>query len=141
MKWHKRFLDLAENISAWSKDPSTKVGAVIIGQDRKPLSYGYNGPPRRVNDDIADRYERPQKYFYWEHAERNAIYNADIPLNGAILYTTHYPCAACARAIIQKRIKIVVTWENSSLGNWVDSHKAAVEMFQEAGVELIFLSR
>ncbi|MCW8836697.1 MAG: CMP deaminase, partial [Rhodospirillales bacterium] len=75
-KWHVRFLQLAHQIASWSKDRSTKVGAVLVRPDRTPAPYGYNGFPRQVDDDIDDRHSRPDKYDWTEHAERNAIYNA-----------------------------------------------------------------
>ena len=74
--WDNRFLSMAKLIATWSRDRSTKVGAVIVGPNREVRSVGYNGFPRGVNDAIESRYERPGKYDWTEHAERNAIYNA-----------------------------------------------------------------
>ena len=102
VKWDERFLRLAREISTWSKDRSTRVGAVIIGEDKTPGPYGFNGFPRFVDDDRESRHERPEKYKWTEHAERNAIYNAariGVPLKGCTMYVTHMPCADCARAI------------------------------------------
>lgn len=138
--WHKRFLDLAVHISSWSKDPHTKVGAVIIGDNRRIVSVGYNGFPSGVNDDKIDRYSRPEKYFYTEHAERNAIYNAHLtdasPVNGSI-YSTKMTCADCARAIIQCGIKEVHTYKDIKPDSrWTESFAAAFEMYDEAGVKV-----
>lgn len=143
-KWHRRFLKLAYEIASWSKDRSTQVGAVIIDDHKKPKSFGYNGNPRGVNDDVEARHERPGKYLFAEHAERNAIYNADTPLEGCTIYVTHFPCADCARAIIQKQIStVVVDAANNNRGDEglaerFGAHWAAAdEMFEEAGVEVV----
>ena len=136
--WDKYYLKsalfLAENRS---KDRSTKVGAIIIGDDNERLTDGYNGFPRKINDDIDSRHERPVKYFYAEHAERNAIYNAarnGIRLKDSTLYVTGTPCSDCARAIIQSGIKRVVslTIDLDSRKDWGDSMRKSLEMFEEA---------
>ena len=75
-KWHNRFMDVAKLVATWSKDTSTKVGAVVVGPDKEIRSTGYNGLVRGVDDNIPERMERPTKYDFFEHAERNAVYNA-----------------------------------------------------------------
>ena len=75
-KWHYRFMEVARLIATWSKDPNTKTGAIVVGPDREIRATGYNGLVRGVNDDIPERMERPTKYDFFEHAERNAVYNA-----------------------------------------------------------------
>ena len=140
-KWDQRFLKLAKEIATWSKDESTQVGSVIIGKHKKPLSFGYNGLPRGVNDDLAVRQTRPTKYYYFEHAERNAIYNSDNNLEGATLYCTHFPCADCARAIIQNQIeRIVIDKSFGSSSTWAMKHpeslEASIAMLTESGVTI-----
>ena len=113
-KWHKRFMEVAELVATWSKDPSTKTGAIVVGPDREIRATGYNGLVRGVDDNKPERMERPTKYDFFEHAERNAIYNACLTgtsLKGCVMYATHAPCTDCARAIIQSGIKMVVTHE------------------------------
>jgi len=138
--WDGRWLALAREVGSWSKDRSTKVGCIIIGDGKRMLSAGYNGFPRGVDDDIDARHERPLKYLLTEHAERNAIYNA--ARNGAdlwdsVMYSTLYPCADCARAIIQSGIVKVITPEPDwSLPGWADSFAASKIMFREAGVRV-----
>jgi dCMP deaminase len=147
LKWHQRFMDLAFLIASWSKDPSTKTGAVVVGPDREIRATGYNGLVRGVDDNIPERLERPTKYDFFEHAERNAIYNACLTgtsLKGCILYATHAPCTDCARAIIQAGITMVVTNkiiidENTPKGTWRDKLDFAAQMFKEAGVEYLEL--
>lgn len=138
-KWDRRFLKMAAEAASWSKDESTQVGAYIIGKHRKPLSHGYNGMPRGVKDDVPERHERPAKYLFFEHAERNAIYNSDNNLEGSTMYVTHFPCADCARAIIQNQIaRVVVDAKGGKDVGWAsrnpDSVNASLEMFAEAGV-------
>lgn len=144
MDWHNRFMMLAEHIAKWSKDPHRQVGAVIVDANKRIISVGYNGFPTGVDDSQMWRYERPQKYLYTEHAERNAIYNAHLtsasPVGGSI-YTTLMTCADCARAIIQCGIKNVYTWEYnvSDSFKYTESFSVANEMFAESDVKLILL--
>ena len=76
LDWVDYFLSIAEQVKLKSKDRNTQIGAVIVGEDNEILSTGYNSFPRGLNDDLDDRQNRPEKYFWFEHAERNAIYNA-----------------------------------------------------------------
>ncbi|MBQ7303405.1 MAG: dCMP deaminase family protein [Alphaproteobacteria bacterium] len=146
-KWHYRFMELAFLISTWSKDTSTKTGALVVGPDREIRATGYNGLVRGVDDNIPERMERPTKYEFFEHAERNAIYNACLTgtsLKGCTLYATHSPCTDCARAIIQSGIKTVVTNkviidENTPKNTWRDKLEYSAQMFKEAGIEYIEL--
>jgi dCMP deaminase len=142
-EWDKRFLDEAVNISKWSKDPSTKVGCVIT-KDRAILSTGYNGLPRGADDSIGDRDVRPEKLFWYEHAERNAIYNAariGIPLAGSTAYSSLCPCMDCARGLIQSGIQRVVTpepdWEKYEL--WAPQFKKAEQLYEECNVKLDYV--
>jgi dCMP deaminase len=138
--WIRRFLSLAIHISSWSKDTSTIVGAVIVNEDKCIVSVGFNGAPRGIPDDDPEVYTRPTKYFYTEHAERNAIYNANrinTSTLGCTMFVTHQPCADCARAIIQAGIKEVYYIVPLTGENWVDSVSAAEKMFQKAQIKLI----
>jgi dCMP deaminase len=141
-KWHRRFVDMAQTVAAWSKDRSTKVGAVIV-RERTLLSTGFNGFPVGVNDDVEERHGRPAKYLYTEHAERNAILQAakfGIRLDGTTMYMNYapYPCADCTRAVIQSGIKRIITsgieFPGVSKDMWDGHFRAAKEMLQEAGV-------
>ena len=126
--WHKRFYDLALHIASWSKDRSTKVGAVIVDCDKRILATGYNGFPSGCDDTKEERHQRPAKYMYTEHGERNAIYNAvksGVRLQGATLYCTMFPCADCTRAIIQSGIKTIITpVPNMELAAWKEHFPA-----------------
>ena len=147
-KWDNRFIDLAKHIASWSKDRSTQVGAVAVGSLREIKSVGYNGFPRGVDDDIEERHERPAKYSFTEHAERNLIYNATlngISLNGTTLYVTHFPCPDCARGVIQSGITRVYWAEDSSeeakqfRERTYKSQLLSLEMLKEAEVACFFI--
>ena len=139
-KWDSRFLEIAEHVSSWSKDPSTRVGAIIVRGDRTIASVGYNGFPRGVADDEARYEDKPTKYLMVVHAEMNAILSMREPVTADhVLYVTPlHPCSNCASAIIQSGIKKVVT-QNLGNENWAEHHKVAGIMFEEAGVEVKFV--
>ncbi len=129
-----------------SKDPSTKVGCVIV-RDNIVLSMGYNGFVRGVREDLPSRWERPTKYSWVEHAERNACYNA--ARNGINLYgSTAYlnweplPCIECVKALIQVGVKEIIG-PNRSFVNRASAGSKNVadykldicqEMMSEAGI-------
>ena len=135
-KWDSRMMELAQHVSGWSKDPSTKVGAVIARQDRTIESMGYNGFPRGVMDTI-DRYaNREEKYKLVVHAEANAILGARGSVEVMTLYCTLFPCCECAMLIIQSGIKEVVVPSMEKTERFYDSMKATEIMFREAGVKM-----
>ena len=108
--WENYFMRMAYLVASKSKDTSMKCGCVIIGDGNSVLTTGYNGFPRMCNDKIESRYERPEKYAFTEHAERNAIYNAarnGIKLLNSAAYITGFPCVDCARALVQSGINTV----------------------------------
>ena len=141
-KWTRRYLDMAKEVATWSKDPSTKVGAVAVGSKGQILSQGYNGFPRGVKD-TSERYEiREEKYKYVVHGEMNAIYNAchtGASLDGATLYVTGLPvCSECAKGIIQVGItKVIMEYPKDIPDSWRESMKTTSSMFLEAGVTFI----
>jgi dCMP deaminase len=124
----------------FSKDESTKVAAMIIGREGHEIrSSGYNGMPRGCRDDVPARQERPEKYFWYEHAERNAIYNAarvGTQLSGSLLLVTMYPCMDCARAIVQAGIEEVVTFNPSTefTARWGSHLEKTKELLDECGI-------
>lgn len=138
----QNFINLCGNIATWSKDKSSKVGAIAVGPDNEIRSVGYNGFPRGINDDIEERYERPDKYLFTEHAERNCVYNAarmGTSLKDCTMYLQWFPCADCARAIIQSGItKIFATNPDLSHSRWGEHFRAAKQMLEEAGVEIVY---
>lgn len=145
MNWTEYFLLIAENVKLKSKDQSTQIGAVIVGRNHEILSTGYNSFPRGLDDTLLERQDRPEKYFWFEHAERNAIYNAarvGTPIEGGTIYlTSGPPCCDCARGIINAGIKTVYCKEVCTTKNkekWEESQKRSLQMMKECGVEVIF---
>jgi dCMP deaminase len=138
-KWDERYFRLAKETASWSKDPSRKIGAVIIGDRGQIKSQGYNGFPRGV-DDSEERYnDRPTKYKFVAHAEANCLYNAlhnGTSVYGDTIYVTGLPvCHECAKAVIQCGIKKVKYDTPIREGDgWYDSCSLALEMFDESGV-------
>jgi dCMP deaminase len=143
-KWQKRYLELAREVSTWSKDPSRKIGAVVVGDKGQILSQGYNGFPRGIADS-HDRYScRSEKYKYVVHAEMNVIYNATyngVSLDGSTLFVWGLPvCSECAKGVIQVGIKNVVMGQDGPVpDHWIDSWADTQSMFNEAGVDYKFL--
>lgn len=144
MKWTEYFQELAHTIKKKSKDKNTQIGVVIVGKDNEIISTGYNSFPRGINDDVEERQERPEKYFWFEHAERNAIYNAariGVSTKGSTMYLScEVPCSDCARAIINAGIISIYVERNSFTKGpqWVESQERSWIMFDEAGVEVCF---
>jgi dCMP deaminase len=141
--WDRRFMSLAMHIASWSKDPSTKVGCVIVGPDNEVRSTGYNGFPRGARTDIAERFERPLKYRWTEHAERNAIYNAarvGISVLGCRMYLPWFPCMDCARAIVQAGIGTLVAYPpDLTHSKWGEDFQLAIQLFEETGINVVWL--
>lgn len=139
-KWDLRFLELADHIAQWSKDPRTKVGAVIVDEKKRVVSVGYNGFPRGVVD-REDRYaDRPTKHLFVAHAERNALDNAPLMVDGCTLYVPLKPCVECAKSIVQKGITKVVTYKPDRVGTGFNWHITDI-IFKEACVKVIELDR
>lgn len=136
-RWDERMLNLAKHIATWSKDPSTKVGAVIVRPDNSIVSTGYNGFPRKLSDDSELYANREIKYSRTVHGEINAMLVAGERLEGYTLYTVPFmPCAPCALLVIQAGITRVVcpkpTVEQEA--RWTFDRARA--LFSEAGVSL-----
>jgi len=145
MNWTKYFLGLAEQVKLKSKDQSTQIGAVIVGEDNEVLSTGYNSFPRGMDDTKQERQERPEKYFWFEHAERNAIYNAariGVSLKNSTIYlTSGLPCMDCARGIVNSGVKVVwckrvCTTKNKE--KWEESQMKSMQLLSECGVQVFF---
>ena len=138
--WNERFLNLATHISDWSKDPSTKVGCVVVGPDREIRSTGFNGLPRGIEDNSERLNNREIKYPMICHAEENAIMHAariGISLKGCTAYVTWPPCTRCARSLIQAGILTVIYPKNTEIPDrWVSDFELSMNMFKEAGIEL-----
>lgn len=141
--WDRKFLDMAVLVSSWSKDQSTKVGAVLVDGSGIVRGIGYNGIPRYLNDDVQERHNRPEKYLWFNHAEMNLLNNCariGIPTEGCTIYVTQHPCAACSRSLIQSGIKRTVYLKSSAdfEERWLTEITVSDEMLNEAGVVVKF---
>ena len=140
-----KFINIAKSISNMSKDPSTKVGAIIVDDDFTILSTGFNGFPRGVVDSYERLTDRPTKLKFISHAEANAIAQAarvGAKLKGSTLVITAlHPCSNCAKLIIQAGIVRVITpvMDGESVNEqWIAERELSNVMFDEAGVEVIY---
>lgn len=141
-KWSGRLLKMAHDVASWSKDESTKVGAVITTYDGEPVSWGFNGMPMGIDDSISERHVRPYKYKWFCHAERNAMDLASkADLSDCVMFVTFSPCTNCAQSIIQRGIKTLVVDEDYTADKmperWQEDMNVAVEMLEEAGVKIV----
>ncbi len=141
-KWVNRFLGLCDHVSSWSEDRDFQVGCVIVGPGQEVRATGYNGLPRGVKSDDDERFDRKsgEKFFWIEHAERNAIYNASrsgADLSGCTLYVNRFPCADCGRGIIQSGIICVVCPPIPEADGALDhSFQVSKKMLGEAGIQI-----
>jgi len=130
----------------FSKDPSTKVAAILIEPNSgMVVSTGFNGMPRNINEKKPERWERPLKYRYVAHAEVNAICNAarhGISVEGSIAVVTFHPCVECCKALIQCGVKGIVTeTPNMQDERWGEDFELSKAMFREAGIEILYVDK
>jgi len=142
LTWDSRWLSVARLIATWSKDPSTRVGAVCVAENRL-IVQGWNGFPRGFDDDPAHYDDRDVKYSYVVHAEKNCIYNAcreGICLKGATIYVEGMMvCSQCALGIAQAGIARVVMAAPTAARfkeKWVHEFRLACEIFKKTGVAI-----
>jgi dCMP deaminase len=145
-KWDKRFMKLAREISTWSKDPSSKIAAVIVNDERRILSTGYNGFPRGIEDTEERLNDREQKYPRIVHAEMNsllsALYNG-VSVKDATIYVWGLPvCAECTKSVIQSGIKrVVIMRPELAPEKWqIQWEEMSKPMYDEAGVSVTYIN-
>lgn len=141
--WHEYFLSLARFIATHrSKDPSTKVGCVIVDSNRITVGEGYNGFPRGIADTEERLNDRDTKYKLVVHAEMNAIANSNKSVRGCDMYVTMLPCSECMKHIITFGIKRIYAPKPTldQIDRWGESMQFAKDMATEAGVEVIEIS-
>jgi dCMP deaminase len=139
-KWNKRFLELAKLVSTWSKDPSTKVGAVITDPKNRVVSLGYNGYPQGIKDEGLEN--REEKYAKVLHGEVNAILFSNKDLTNCTIYVYPLlPCSSCMSLIIQSGITKVVSQNDDKTGElltrWEKSNQIGIQMAKEANVQIL----
>ncbi len=118
-----------------SKDPSTQVGAILVGPNHEPISFGYNGPPRKTSDRLTSRESKLRRTL---HAESNAIDFAKTSLEGCTIYISAPPCSQCTARIIQNGIFRAVFYPGD-MGfrvRWAEDIAESVAMAEESGLIL-----
>lgn len=147
-RWDRHFLQLCVDTARMSRDPSTRVGAVIVGPDREVRSTGFNGFPRGILDSEERLNDRDTKIKIVVHGEMNAVLAAarvGIPLKGCTLYLAATdksgsiwggpPCSRCTVEVIQAGITEIVSWPQKSVpSRWHEDLKLAHELLAEAGI-------
>ncbi len=134
--WDMRFLEMAKLVASWSKDPSTKTGAVFVDANRRVVAVGYNGLPQKIEDTHERLHNRDLKYKTTVHCERNALIFAKQSLEGCTLYTWPFmSCAPCASMMIQAGIVRHVAPRNDN-PRWQEDFRLTEQLLKEAGVKL-----
>lgn len=126
MDWDEYFLKIAETVSLRSKDPSTKVGTVIVDEDHRPVSFGYNGLMQGADETKLTLSERPMKYYFSIHSEMNALIFAHRSLKGCTVYSVYAPCVDCLRHLIQAGISRIV-YRNLHVKSHANKAKASMQ--------------
>lgn len=134
--WDRRFMQLAYCVRTWSKD-DRPVGSVLVDKDRRVISTGYNGFPAGVSDSPERLKDKEQKRLLMIHSELNCVLNSVTDTVGSTLYVTRFPCHECAKAIIQVGVvRVVSPPPELEHETWGNSHKLALSLFSEAGIEV-----
>lgn len=141
-KWDARFLAMSELVGSWSKDPSSRIGSVIVDPKNRVVSLGYNGLPQAIVDEDKYLNDRELKYSVILHAERNSIIFAQRDLSGCTIYTTPFlPCSVCASMVIQSGIVRVVSYKLLSdlpqYDRWYRQIELSKQLFAEAGIVVV----
>lgn len=145
LKWHNRFMDMAAMVATWSKDPSSKIGCVVVNDERRILATGYNGFPKGIDDTEVRLNTRELKHKLVIHAEMNALMNAlysGVSLKGSTMYVHGLPiCPDCAKCVIQAGIKeIVIPTDKTERAEWQKVwEEHSLPMFSESGVQVTVL--
>jgi len=142
-KWHERFMSLAEEVSKWSKDPSTQVGCILV-KDRRVISTGFNGLPRGISDSLDRLTNREIKYEMTVHAEVNAVTTAalhGVSTDGCDVYITFQPCSRCAAVLINAGVRSIFVKSNKDVpSRWLENFILGAKMLEEAGISYQHIS-
>lgn len=137
LKWDYRFLRLAQEVSQWSRDPSTKVGAIAV-RDKRVLAMGFNGLPSGVEDFPERLDNRDLKYAMTNHAETNLLTYAardGVSLKSSTCYVTLHPCSNCVAQLINAGIERIVIPFHQTPDRWVSNFELSKQMMEEAGLK------
>ena len=139
LKWDVRFMRIAKEVSTWSKDPSTKVGTVVVNQEKRILATGYNGFPSKCNDDHRLQ-SKQTKYPLIIHSEINALLNAlnsGVSVKDCDLYIYNLPpCGECSKFIAQARLRKILFCAPVRSKRWEDEwEQVSKKLFDECGIK------
>lgn len=126
-RWVLRFMEIARQVAVWSKDPSRKVGALLVSHDGRQVSWGYNGLPRGIDSHEGFGCEKNDLTV---HAEANALMNCPFPTEGLVMFTTFFPCHECAKLIRQAGVTDLVTYHPSPGSSWAGSQELAEQILR-----------
>lgn len=137
-RWMPRFVRIAEEVASWSKDPSTKVGCVLVDEQCRVVGTGYNGFPRGIQDDPLWLEQRDVKLTITIHAEENAMFNAVAEVGGTYAFVTHAPCAACVSRMVQNGVvgAAYPVPEGEFAERWAESYALSRSVAYRAGLKL-----
>lgn len=136
MNWDDYFLNIAEQVSLRSPDPTTKHGCVIVDENNRVLSTGYNGPVKGFPNNKI-QFKRPQKYDWMIHAEDNAVLFAKCDLEGSTAYITGHPCGQCFRRLAQAGVKRIVYGPKMSKCITSNEFKVCNDISRELGIKML----
>ena len=125
MNWDRYFIEIAETVAKKSKDPSTKVGCVIVSEDYEPISFGYNGFIAGCDEDYMT-FERPYKDMLTIHAEMNALIFAKGTIKNSRVYVTNAPCDNCLKHLLQAKVKEIVFDKFDTNGGFMNDDRKKV---------------
>lgn len=135
-KWDLRRIRLALEVASWSKDPSTQVGAVLVGSNPGEVSLGYNGFPPGIRDTPERLADRALRLALTQHAERNVLDNCRFNTSGSTLYVTFFPCSECAKSLATKGVERIVTPEPSTREPWATDSSISLIVFDDKGIQV-----
>lgn len=141
-KWDQRFMEVARLVATWSKDPSSKIGVVLV-KDRRIIATGYNGFPVGVEDSPERLSDRPTKYALVVHAEMNALLQVGPAAKESTLYLHGLPgppCAGCAKHIVQAGVSRIVTLAGEEPQRWADEFAKARLLLNEGGIRIEYVA-
>ena len=139
-EWDEYFMNIAEAVAAKSKDPSSKMGCVIVDQNKRVVSQGYNGMIQGADESKMTLSERPMKYYFAIHSEMNAVLFAHQDLTGCTVYNRVATCENCLKYCLQAGIKRFVYRELRVHSHSTDPKKSMTNVETDEAVIRLLVS-
>lgn len=140
-KWDGRFIRLAYEVAAWSKDPDKQVGAIAVSPDNRNIATAYNGPPSFFDDEVWQKMSKREKNSLAVHAEINLLINSKLGFRGWTIYITEAPCTGCASAISQLPIAKLVCPKPVLTSSWYMSQFEGKKLLDSRRFETVYFDR